>query len=104
MTRYDCDDRKRHCKSAALSLAGAGRDDRAAVRMHEFACNGETKPQSALTPRFRALCLTKAIENVREKIGVDALTVIKYLNLCLRSNVPPPDVNVTAAGRELDRI
>src|SRR5262245_22434578 len=86
--------------SAALSVAH--RLHGASVELDDVAHDRKTEPQAAIPPR--PLVLEKAIEDVREEIGADALTGIADGEPRVRAGLLEPEVDTATTRRELDGV
>ena len=99
-------DRKGHGESRALAFSAALCADGPAVQLDQVSHDRETEPESAVGPReCETPTLAKAVEDVGQEIGRDALPGIPHRDrrsLLLIS--PHLDRNPSAPWRELDCI
>jgi hypothetical protein len=84
-------------------FAGAIGMDGAAMQLDKVTHNRQTKSQPSVAPRAAAISLAETLENVRQKIGCDALTRVNHLHLRIRAGAfeahltwPPLGVNLMA--------
>ena len=70
----------------------------------KFTDNRQPETESPMSAPFCAIGLAKAIENVRQKVRLDAFTIIKNLNFRLGSRPTKPNSDMPPAWSELERI
>ena len=104
ITGDDCRDGQCNRERAAVSLAGTFRGDGSAVCVDKFPNDGQPKAKPSMRSARSALCLSKPVENLRKKIGVNTLAVIDDPNLSLRSTASQSNLNIPARWCELKRI
>ena len=75
--------RQSNREDGSLPLAVAVRADGAAMHLYKVANNRKPKSESALSPAYRAIGLAEAVEDVRQKVGTDALSVVAHAQMVL---------------------
>src|ERR1041384_7931780 len=68
--------RQSNRKATALAVAGAFCADRSVVRLNEALHQGQPQAKSAMCACLGSIFLAKSIEDKRQKLGSDALTLI----------------------------
>src|SRR5262249_60075331 len=81
--RADSMEGQAHVERAPLSNSRALRPDRAAMQLDEMTDDRETETEAALRPGRRRVGLPEALEDVRQKGGIDATTTVHDLDLGL---------------------
>src|SRR5688572_33496958 len=76
-----------HRERRALTQAGTGRMHRSPVQLHELPDDAQAKTKSCVTLRRGVVTLAKALEDMRQKVGIDALAA-----------ADDPDLGVALAG------
>ena len=103
LVRGHRDDRQPHGERRAPSLAAAFNADRPAVRLDEVLDDRQPEPETAVTPRRRAIRLPERLEHRRQELSgnpapVSATTISAMLPRARSRTrtVPPSGVNFTA--------
>src|SRR5262249_12124237 len=69
-----------------------------AVQLGEMANDGQSEPQSAWRPRRPARALTETLEDVREKVGLDADAAVADDELDVIAGLPATHIDPTSGG------
>ena len=102
--RLGRENRQPHGEGGSQPSAWTFRLNGSAVPLDESPHDGEPEAEPALPPRGRGVCLTEALEDIREKLRVYALTRIGDSNLCARAGGGQRHLDMPTRGRELDRV
>src|SRR6185369_16302777 len=93
-------DRERRSFAATFAV----RRDAAAMRFGDVAHDRQSEAKAAVDARVRCLCLTERLEDVRQKLRFDSLTVVRHVDLHVRGRTPRRDLNAAFAWRELHGV
>src|SRR6188508_2287152 len=89
-------------RSAAFALALGAHPS--TVQLDQMAHDRKAQPEAAMGSRRRAVALTKALEDVRQKILTDTFAIVTDAQLGLHPFALQVDLDLAALGRELDRV
>src|SRR5262245_3847399 len=96
--------RQRDHEVASLPFAAAVGVYRAAVQFDDVFDDGQSQPESALTPLRRAVDLREAVEDVRQEFGVNSLSGVADDEQRLVFQPLEADLDEPSLGRELDGV
>src|SRR5206468_1366475 len=88
----------------AAAIAAVHRLHRTAVQLDQMLDDREAEPAAAVRARTRRIGLAEAVEHVREELGRYARTVVANRDLHGVLRRFDAESDVTAFGRELDRV
>ena len=89
-------------RSLAFTLALHG--NAAAMELDDVPRNGEAQAEASVGSRRRAIGLLEALEDVGQKLGFDALPVVRHAESQGRIDALESEMNAATPRRELDGI
>ena len=87
-----------------MAFASAVRADRTSLQLDQMTDDGQTETQPSLLPRRTAVLLPEALEQMWQELRRDANSVVLNGDDRLLRRGGNPNLDATAARRELDRM
>src|ERR1044072_5770600 len=95
---------KRRREGCAFAYAVTLGRNRSAVKLDEMSNDREAETQPAKAPRRGTICLTKTIENARQKIRLYSLPRVGHAHTCVSAIAVDAHKDLSAVRCEFHRV